>query len=83
MTDFMSVVLPAPLRPIRPIIAPLGTSSETSRKICIAAIETLRFSILSTHTYDVALDLRIIARTLALVLTGQGLYKGETGGWGR
>jgi lipopolysaccharide/colanic/teichoic acid biosynthesis glycosyltransferase len=32
---------------------------------------------------SLALDLRIIARTVALVLTGQGLYKGETGGWGR
>jgi lipopolysaccharide/colanic/teichoic acid biosynthesis glycosyltransferase len=28
-----------------------------------------------------ALDLRILARTAALVLTGRGLYKGETGGW--
>ena len=32
---------------------------------------------------SLALDLRIIARTVALILTGQGLYKGETGGWGR
>ncbi len=29
----------------------------------------------------VALDLRIIARTIGLVLSGHGLYKGETGGW--
>jgi lipopolysaccharide/colanic/teichoic acid biosynthesis glycosyltransferase len=28
-----------------------------------------------------ALDLRIIARTLRMVLSGQGLYKGERGGW--
>jgi lipopolysaccharide/colanic/teichoic acid biosynthesis glycosyltransferase len=28
-----------------------------------------------------ALDLRIIGRTMAMVLTGQGLYKGERGGW--
>ncbi len=28
------------------------------------------------------LDLSIIARTVRLVLTGHGLYKGETGGWG-
>jgi lipopolysaccharide/colanic/teichoic acid biosynthesis glycosyltransferase len=27
------------------------------------------------------LDLRILARTLTMVLTGQGLYKGDTGGW--
>jgi lipopolysaccharide/colanic/teichoic acid biosynthesis glycosyltransferase len=27
------------------------------------------------------LDLRILARTVRMVLTGHGLYKGETGGW--
>ena len=27
------------------------------------------------------LDLRIIARTVALLVTGHGLYKGDTGGW--
>jgi lipopolysaccharide/colanic/teichoic acid biosynthesis glycosyltransferase len=30
---------------------------------------------------SLALDLRILARTAALVLSGHGLYKGETGGW--
>jgi lipopolysaccharide/colanic/teichoic acid biosynthesis glycosyltransferase len=30
---------------------------------------------------SLALDLRIIARTVRMVLAGQGLYKGETGGW--
>lgn len=29
------------------------------------------------------LDLEILARTVRMVLTGQGLYKGDTGGWGR
>jgi lipopolysaccharide/colanic/teichoic acid biosynthesis glycosyltransferase len=28
-----------------------------------------------------ALDLEILARTVRMVATGQGLYKGETGGW--
>ncbi len=28
-----------------------------------------------------ALDLRILARTVTMVVTGHGLYKGETGGW--
>ncbi|HUZ28886.1 MAG TPA: sugar transferase [Solirubrobacteraceae bacterium] len=28
-----------------------------------------------------ALDLKILARTVAMVLRGQGLYKGERGGW--
>jgi lipopolysaccharide/colanic/teichoic acid biosynthesis glycosyltransferase len=30
---------------------------------------------------SLALDLRIVRRTLAIVLGGAGLYKGETGGW--
>lgn len=30
---------------------------------------------------SLALDLKILRRTLALVLGGSGLYKGETGGW--
>lgn len=29
------------------------------------------------------LDLKILARTAKLVLKGDGLYKGDTGGWGR
>jgi lipopolysaccharide/colanic/teichoic acid biosynthesis glycosyltransferase len=32
---------------------------------------------------SLALDLRILARTLRMVLRGEGLYKGETGGWGK
>lgn len=30
---------------------------------------------------SLAMDLRILARTVAIVLGGSGLYKGETGGW--
>ena len=30
---------------------------------------------------SLALDLRIIGRTIGMVLSGQGLYKGENGGW--
>jgi lipopolysaccharide/colanic/teichoic acid biosynthesis glycosyltransferase len=30
---------------------------------------------------SVVLDLRILARTLGMVFRGDGLYKGETGGW--
>jgi lipopolysaccharide/colanic/teichoic acid biosynthesis glycosyltransferase len=30
---------------------------------------------------SLALDLRILARTAEMVLSGRGLYKGETGGW--
>jgi lipopolysaccharide/colanic/teichoic acid biosynthesis glycosyltransferase len=28
-----------------------------------------------------ALDLRILGRTLVMLVTGHGLYKGESGGW--
>jgi lipopolysaccharide/colanic/teichoic acid biosynthesis glycosyltransferase len=31
--------------------------------------------------YSLALDLRILAKTARLVCSGQGLYKGEMGGW--
>src|SRR6185503_1216255 len=64
ITDFMSVVLPAPLRPMRPIIAPLGTSSVTSRRMRIAPIDTPRFRILSTDPHYVALHLGIGERGL-------------------
>jgi lipopolysaccharide/colanic/teichoic acid biosynthesis glycosyltransferase len=32
---------------------------------------------------SLGLDLRILARTVRMVLRGDGLYKGETGGWGK
>src|SRR6266704_399239 len=48
MMLFMSVVLPAPFRPISPAMLPLGSSSETLRRICTAPIATLSAAILST-----------------------------------
>src|SRR4051812_38821676 len=59
ITLFISVLLPAPLRPMRPTMAPEGTSSDTPRRICTAEMETLRFSTLSTLAYDVALYFRV------------------------
>ena len=41
----MSVVLPAPLRPIRPVIEPAGSSSDTPRRMCTDAIDTSSRSI--------------------------------------
>jgi len=43
--------------------------------------ERIELDIWYVEHRSLALDLRIIARTVAMVLTGQGLYKGETGGW--
>src|SRR5688572_16644504 len=52
MTLFMSVVLPAPLRPMRPSMVPVGSSSETPRRICTALIDTLMFCTLSMRRPD-------------------------------
>src|SRR5512135_858649 len=49
MTLFMSVVLPAPLRPISPAMLPVGSSSDTRRRTCTERIETSIWSILSTR----------------------------------
>src|SRR6187431_1681072 len=43
----MKVVLPAPLRPIRPHISPSSSSSEASRMIGIGPIDTLSAETLS------------------------------------
>src|SRR6185436_1410095 len=71
MIAFMSVVLPATLRPMRPTIVPPGTSSETSRRMRIAPIETSRLATLSTAlvphigtAHDVALHLGILQHRL-------------------
>src|SRR3954463_3061080 len=64
MTVFITVVLPAPLRPMRPVMEPVGTCSETSRRICIDAIETLSLSISSTGADHVAPDLGMRERRL-------------------
>src|SRR4051812_30044970 len=64
MMLFMSVVLPAPLRPMRPVMLPVGSSSETSRRICTDWIDTLSASILSMDAHDVALHFGIGERSL-------------------
>src|SRR5512134_3550185 len=49
MMLFMSVVLPAPLRPMRPAMVPVGSSSDTRRRICTDWIATSTLSSLSTR----------------------------------
>src|SRR5260221_8700992 len=64
ITAFMSVVLPAPLRPMSPVMEPVGTSSETPRSTCTEASETLRSRMLSMTSHDVALHFRVGERHL-------------------
>ena len=43
--------------------------------------ERIELDLWYVEHWALALDLKILARTLGLVLSGHGLYKGETGGW--
>src|SRR3974390_3351271 len=66
MMLFMSVVLPAPLRPTRPVIAPCCTCSDTPRRMRTDAIDTCKSMTRSTSVRprgaagDEALDVRIV-----------------------
>jgi lipopolysaccharide/colanic/teichoic acid biosynthesis glycosyltransferase len=43
--------------------------------------ERIELDIWYVEHRSLALDLRILVRTVGMVLRGQGLYKGERGGW--
>jgi lipopolysaccharide/colanic/teichoic acid biosynthesis glycosyltransferase len=43
--------------------------------------ERIELDIWYVEHQSLLLDLKILARTVRMVLTGKGLYKGETGGW--
>jgi lipopolysaccharide/colanic/teichoic acid biosynthesis glycosyltransferase len=43
--------------------------------------ERIEFDLWYVEHRSIALDLKILSRTLRMVLSGHGLYKGETGGW--
>src|SRR5918994_294366 len=63
ITVFISVVLPAPLRPIRPVIEPAASSSDTPRRMCTDAIETFRLLMLRTRaSHHVTLHFGILQR---------------------
>src|SRR3954467_14858763 len=64
MMVFIRVVLPAPLRPMRPVIDPGVSSSDTSRRMCTAAIDTFRFVTLSTVARHVAAHVLVGERGL-------------------
>jgi lipopolysaccharide/colanic/teichoic acid biosynthesis glycosyltransferase len=43
--------------------------------------ERIELDVWYVDNRSLLLDLRILARTVRMLVTGQGLYKGETGGW--
>jgi lipopolysaccharide/colanic/teichoic acid biosynthesis glycosyltransferase len=43
----------------------------------------IELDIFYVENASIALDLRILARTARVLLSSDGLYRGETGGWGR
>jgi lipopolysaccharide/colanic/teichoic acid biosynthesis glycosyltransferase len=43
--------------------------------------ERIELDLWYVEHFSLAIDLKILARTVRMVLTGHGLYKGETGGW--
>ena len=43
--------------------------------------ERIELDVWYVDNRSLRLDLRILARTARMLATGQGLYKGETGGW--
>jgi lipopolysaccharide/colanic/teichoic acid biosynthesis glycosyltransferase len=43
--------------------------------------ERIELDLWYVEHWSLALDLRILGRTLSLLARGEGLYKGETGGW--
>jgi lipopolysaccharide/colanic/teichoic acid biosynthesis glycosyltransferase len=43
--------------------------------------ERIELDLWYVEHYSLALDLKILGRTAGMVLSGHGIYKGETGGW--
>lgn len=43
--------------------------------------ERIELDLWYVEHWSLALDLKILARSVGMVLSGQGLYKGQTGGW--
>jgi lipopolysaccharide/colanic/teichoic acid biosynthesis glycosyltransferase len=93
MRGEMSVVGPRPTIPIqveqytehqrgRLAVKPGITGwAQINGRASLPWSERIELDIWYVEHQSLALDLRILARTVRLVLGGKGLYKGERGGW--
>jgi lipopolysaccharide/colanic/teichoic acid biosynthesis glycosyltransferase len=89
----MSIVGPRPTLPVqveqytehqrgRLAVKPGLTGwAQVNGRASLPWTERIELDIWYVEHRSLALDLRIIARTIGMVLSGQGLYKGERGGW--
>jgi lipopolysaccharide/colanic/teichoic acid biosynthesis glycosyltransferase len=55
--------------------------AQVNGRAALPWTERIELDLWYVEHQSLGLDLRIIARTIGMVLTGQGLYKGERGGW--
>lgn len=55
--------------------------AQVNGRAALPWAERIELDLWYVEHQSLALDLRILARTVRLVGSGQGLYKGETGGW--
>jgi len=55
--------------------------AQVSGRAALPWHERIELDLWYIEHWSLRLDLRILARTAKLLLSGQGLYRGETGGW--
>jgi lipopolysaccharide/colanic/teichoic acid biosynthesis glycosyltransferase len=89
----MSIVGPRPTLPVqveqytprqrgRLAVKPGITGwAQVNGRAALPWAERIELDLWYVEHRSLALDARILARTIGMVLTGRGLYKGERGGW--
>ncbi len=89
----MSIVGPRPTLPVQVeqyserqrgrLVAMPGITgwAQVNGRAALPWEERIELDLFYVEHQSLALDLKIIARSVRMVLTGHGLYKGETGGW--
>ena len=55
--------------------------AQVNGRAALPWTERIELDVWYVEHRSLALDLRILAMTLRMLVSGQGLYKGETGGW--